>query len=303
MTTSNDTLSSTSTNQMLAQNPPTSTATSPVGTSAVTPPATNKNVSSVPPKAKSNQTPEEIIESVGIPSPPALLTQLRQELIKEAPDIHLIEQLIKKDIGLSAKILKVANSAMYAGRSNVEEIGQAFVRLGAKIFKQVVLSSAARLAMDGDSSLHEQVWTHSEIIALTCQNVAKVVAPVNEESAYTMGLFHDCSILLLLKRDENYKTCMERALYYRADSTNEEMDAFGTNHCVGSAIVTRAWGVSDDISQAIRHHHDASIPADLSSSAKINLCMLILAESIVENALNDHDPDLPPFSVPSLERV
>jgi HD-like signal output (HDOD) protein len=72
---------------------------------------------------------QEIMRSVVIPSSPKILLQLNEELRKPQVDLAPIAEIIAKDVGLTARVLKIANSTLFASRVPIDSIAQGLGRI------------------------------------------------------------------------------------------------------------------------------------------------------------------------------
>ncbi len=226
----------------------------------------------------------DILKSVGLPARPEILIKVQAELAKDTPDVDYLAKIIMEDIGIAASVLKLANSSLYAGKRKVESIDQAFIRLGIKIFKNVVITSIAKEKLGTTTPLNEDVWNHTAITGYVCEHLAKRVCPAFVESAYILGLFHDCGIPLLEKRFPEYVDLGAEAIR-RGSTKSAEMEKYNTNHEVVAYIVTKTWGLDKHLSEAISRHHDDRIDPSLPDLTKRLLALLMFAEHLVFGVL------------------
>jgi HD-like signal output (HDOD) protein len=232
---------------------------------------------------------EKLLEQIGIPSKPEVLLIIQQELSKQFPDVDLIEKSVERDLGIAAKVIRLSNSAFFSGKAQIASIKQAFLRLGLQTFHKIVIASAAREALGNESPINERLWDHAELVAITCQKLAHKTCPELEESAYLLGLFHDCAIPMLSKQSKDYLKMVEQALIYNPESVKMEEEVFETDHCMAGYLITENWGISNYISKAILCHHDRRIGKEVEKESAIPLSLLILAENIIQSAEKGED--------------
>jgi len=72
------------------------------------------------------------------------LIKMIEALNQEEPDLQQITEIIEKDLALSYKLLKMANSVIFASKSRIYSIKQALVRLGIEELKKWVYLMALR---------------------------------------------------------------------------------------------------------------------------------------------------------------
>lgn len=127
-----------------------------------------------------------------------------QEAIRKDADLKDIEALILKDQALASEILRVANSAFFAGLAKLQSIQQALVRLGLNRVLSVVMMAAQKQAFQARhpflAELMVKLWQQASACAGGCRWVAlKAGYRDLAESAFLAGLLHDLGSLVILK--------------------------------------------------------------------------------------------------------
>lgn len=134
----------------------------------------------------------------------AIALQVQLELIKNQPDLKVIEQLILQDQSLSSTVLRIANSVRYCGLIETTTIRSAIVRLGMAEIMQIVCAEIGRKMFHSHDHVIEmlmkKLWQHS----VGCAFTAGMLAPysphgVLQAEAFSAGLFHDIGKLHILK--------------------------------------------------------------------------------------------------------
>ena len=111
--------------------------------------------------------------------------------------------------------------------------------------------------------------------------IAKQLPGMNKDEAYTFGLFQNCGIPMLLQRFPEYGQTLAKADQDGARKHTEvEEEAHGTDHATMGYLLTKSWNLPEDLSQAIRYHHEYAMVADAKaqlSTQSRNLMALGLA--------------------------
>ncbi|MGD9948991.1 MAG: HDOD domain-containing protein [Desulfobulbus sp.] len=146
----------------------------------------------------------------GLPIFSAVSIRLQLELIKDEPDLKLIEQFIIDDQSLSSNILKLSNSSLYAGLVQIKTVRNAIIRLGmAEVMRVVCIDINNNLFSSPDAQVDElmkKLWSHSVACAYGAAMLATIIeCGVQREEAFSSGLFHDIGKLLILKVIEKKK--------------------------------------------------------------------------------------------------
>lgn len=80
--------------------------------------------------------------------------------------------------------------------------------------------------------------------------------PVESDEAYTLGLFHDCGLSLLLQKFADYEGFYDDVREKGETSlVAAEDDRFGTNHCLVGFVLCEDWQLPRPLCEAIRNHH------------------------------------------------
>ena len=127
-----------------------------------------------------------------------------QRAINAEAELSVIETMSLKDQALATEILRVANSAFFAGLQKQKTVQQALVRLGIKRVFSLVMLAAQRQAFTAKepflNKVMHKLWQHTSASAGTCRWVAIKCGYVElAESAFLAGLLHDLGSLVVLK--------------------------------------------------------------------------------------------------------
>ena len=109
------------------------------------------------------------------------------EIHRPEIEFRQLEQLIRQEVSVAYKLLRYANSALFAQRSTIESIRRALVILGeAEIRKWVSIILLMHLAVDKPNVL----VMHSLIRAAFCESLAQLAAMGGRKSElFLMGMF------------------------------------------------------------------------------------------------------------------
>ena len=113
------------------------------------------------------------------------------------PDINMrqVASTLSRDPMLTAQVLRLANSAAYAGTGAVKSIDQAVTRVGAQKLKTLLIEVSARLVFDSrDPRIAEAfrgIWDHSIAVGLLAREVSTLATGSDPDATYLAGLLHD----------------------------------------------------------------------------------------------------------------
>lgn len=174
-----------------------------------------------------------------------ILALSRQEDVRIV-DIHTA---LETDSLLVASVLKIVRSPVY-GRSDVQSLKDALVRLGLKKIRDIVLEVAMSGRMfraPGYDKTVSELQRHNRAVAHLVRVVAKA-SGFDSENAFLCGLLHDVGTMALLQMVAE-DTSTERP------SLDQVVKATRKVHASASARVARLWGLPEGVVQVLAAHH------------------------------------------------
>lgn len=215
---------------------------------------------------------ERLLRGIDIPPCPAVLTRLQNECASPNASLSVIATIISSDVALSASVLKVANSTAFGLSRKVSTVQQALPVLGMRAVSSMVAGIVLKNALSAaDSPRLDRFWDSTTRVAQLCARLTKEFRGIPADLAYTFGLFHDCGIAVLMRRFPDYRETLQMANNSgERNFTEIEDERHATNHAVLGYLLTRNWGLPEDICSATLLHHDLSIfdPAADATAAK-----------------------------------
>lgn len=232
---------------------------------------------------------EKLVDSIGIPAQPKVITDLKRIISDRVTDMSIISDIISKDVAMSAKILKVVNSPFFDLKEKVDSVDRALSMMGLGDFNRIILASSLRETFDGMDPAIERFWDHSMTTAAVAMYIAEKIKMESPEQAYTAGLFHDCGVPLLMKKFPDYGDLVDFALgVVNAEALKGseksiigiEDERYATHHCAVGYLVAKSWNVSEVVHQSIWHHHYINLDVHEDPSARRMTAVLIMADYI-----------------------
>lgn len=204
-----------------------------------------------------------LIENVrDLPTPPMVFTQIMKVVDDPNTSAYDIAGIVSEDPGISAKVLRITNSAFYGLSGTVTSIKQAVVIVGLNGIKDLVVSTSVIDMFKGDTTgqqFQELFWRHSLVSAFGCRMLAREIAPTDislGEMAFTSGLLHDIGkMVMYLESPEKSQQVLEIADQGPAVEVQLERELFGCDHAEVGQMITERWKLPKVLSNAIAHHH------------------------------------------------
>jgi len=187
-------------------------------------------------------------ESSILPSLPDTAVRIQLAIEDDLSDADAVARLVVTDPAIATKLIKTANSALYGGRSPVQTLTAAIVRLGMQTTCNLVLTFALKEVFRTRNKLLRQrmrdLWEHSAYIAATCLVLAREVEGVNPEEALLVGLVHDIGAIATIN--------------YAARDTQRVLDLEGLEQTIScmrgelGALILRRWKFAPTVAVAVR---------------------------------------------------
>lgn len=195
----------------------------------------------------------KLLKSLTLPALPAVLSELRAAQSREASGAELAK-IIGRDLGLSAAVLKTANSPSFAA-GKLDSLNDALHFLGTANLDSVVTGVALKRALPLPPILG-MFWEESTRIAAIAAMLAQRWRMVRPDQAYLFCLFRDCGIPVLTQRFPSYVNTLARAMASPARFIEIEQKSRATSHVVVGYLLARTWFLPELLAQAILYHHD-----------------------------------------------
>ena len=222
---------------------------------------------------------ELIASKVGdLPALPQVAVKV-MEMVRD-PDTRTkdLEEVLLRDPALTAKVLRIANSAFYGVRGNVSTLSRAIVILGFNTLRSVVMASSTEEIYKRSTNFTEKIlWEHSLAVALAARTIAQECRYGAAEEAFVGGLLHDIGkVVLDSNAPEEYSQVMELVYNGEQSFIDAETDVFGFDHSEIGAMVVNRWNLTPELQEAVRLHHQP-----MSAEVDPTLCAVIsLANSL-----------------------
>jgi two-component system cell cycle response regulator len=202
---------------------------------------------------------QAILNSDELPTLPTVASRLISLTTREDTTLSDIADLVSQDIALSAKILKVSNSAFYSFPQQVGSIQQAVSILGTNAVRSLVLSFSFLTMKAGKKSSRfnfEKFWEQSLASAVASRLILEKVRDADTEEIFISGLLQNLGELIYARTfPEEYDKVLATIEEDQHDRLGAEVSIFGVDHCTIGYEVAKHWGFPPILLLPILHHH------------------------------------------------
>lgn len=192
---------------------------------------------------------------------PQSCTRLAALVVQDWPDPREVAEVIAHDPVLTAKLLRVANSALYFCSREIGTVPEAVKLLGSRSVFCLAVASCAEPIMEqpvpGYALSAGELWRHSTAAALAAE-LGKGFCQVSwPPMAVTAALLHDLGKLVLGR----FLTPELQMLYQRAvtegnlEPYQAETEVLSLHHGEVSGVIAQYWKLPSDIVSGVIYHH------------------------------------------------
>lgn len=172
-----------------------------------------------------------------------------------------LKDIIEIDPPLSAKLLKLSNSAFYGYTKTINEIQEAIVCIGFDAVKELALSQKVCELFKKDDYFHGysriSLWKHSVAVAMCSKLIYRREFRERGENMYVAGLLHDIGIIVLDQfQQEKFKAVLKKGRREKNNVATVETSEIGFNHADIGMGIARDWEFPDELVFGIGNHHN-----------------------------------------------
>lgn len=188
-----------------------------------------------------------------LPTLPGMIDKISRAVESKRFSAADIGKLISRDQVLTAKVLKLANSAFFGFSRKVGSLTQALVLLGFDVVKGLILTSSV---FDLMKNKGEELWRHSMGVANAATIIAVHVDLPDAEEASLAGLLHDLGkVVIRVHMPDDSASINELVEVEGMALRDAEREVLGFNHTQVGQWLAESWKLPDELAEPIRWHH------------------------------------------------
>ncbi len=209
------------------------------------------------------------------------ITKIINDLKSTAKDL---EDLIKLDPPLTAKVLKVANSAYYSVGKEINTIEDAIIRVGFDTVNFMALGQKVRDVFEKGDVFEDYsrvlLWKHSIAVSTLGKLIYKKVLGKGGQNIYTAGLLHNIGIIAEDQfMESDLKVILKKVKNENRNLSELEDKVLGFNHAKLGQAILELWNLPEDLVMAVGFHHN---PLDVEEKYQKNVFILHIADYICQ---------------------
>ncbi len=216
--------------------------------------------------SESDKVDKLIAEIDNLPTFPRTIQDIQAAIDKPNSSIGNIAEMIKRDIALSANILRLSNTAAFRRGAKVESLDRAIQLIGLKELQSLLYSLGTKQILEDKFPAFQAIWEKSNESAFYAKMIGQKMgmAKNTQSNLLASALLHDIGEILLLSLEpermgkiKSYTTTKEIA-----SAISMEESAFGITHSRLGAQVGIKWNFPDVYVRAMDYHHRPLLAED-----------------------------------------
>jgi putative nucleotidyltransferase with HDIG domain len=175
-----------------------------------------------------------------------------------------VANALSTDQVLTARVLRMANSAFYGAPRRISTLTDAIVLLGMRSIRDIAMSVSCQDMLDrevyGYGIRRGDLWKHSSCCGFAAQALARKAKYQIAEEAFVAGLLHDIGKVIIshMLADE-FVEIMRLACENGVPFLDAERDILGFEHAEIGARMAERWNLPPQLVTTIRYHHTPSL--------------------------------------------
>lgn len=221
-----------------------------------------------------------INKELNFPSPPAIAVQILKTVQQDDAALVKLGEIISADPALTAKMLKVANSGIFACNGEINNINRAMTVLGTNAIKNIALSFVIAAELGGDKNTdfdYDNFWRCSVTAAVSAELLGKTLQYKNDD-IFVTALLRDIGMLAIsLTKGEEYNALLKDARTTGVNLLELEKEKYSFDHQQVSYALLVDWKMPETITEPILYHH---LPENAHESCQKSAEIIYYAEQL-----------------------
>lgn len=198
-----------------------------------------------------------------IPAAPGVALELARSCEDADVTIEHLVNILQCDPGLTAKVLRMANSAYFASRREIGDLSEAVVRLGLRRVQVMALAFCVMEATSGNTKRghgfdYNYFWNHALITATFADVTATARRLHAAPEALVAGLLQDIGVLIIqTNMPGDYREVLDAQARGDEELHVVESRRLGFNHMQAGELMLRRWHIPEIVCRVVGNHHQS----------------------------------------------
>jgi len=203
---------------------------------------------------KRNDTQRIVGDLKSMPTLPGLIAKLGAIAENNKASAQEVARVVSMDPVLSAKVLRLVNSAFYGFSRRVSTVSNAIILLGVNVVKSLTISSSIFEIMEQNIV---GLWEHSMGVAVAANIIARELKLPEPEETSTVALLHDIGkVAIKIRLEDDYSRLTSLIKEKELSMAAAERELLGTDHAEIGERMARTWLLPEKLIEPIACHHN-----------------------------------------------
>lgn len=235
---------------------------------------------------------------IELASLPDIYIQIVDAIKNPRSSAAFVADIISNDMSLSAKLLRLVNSAFYGFPSQIDTLSRAVTIIGTNQLTTLALGvSVTTMFKDIPAGLIDMksFWKHSIVCGIISRHIAGQIKNVSEERFFVAGLLHDIGRLVMLK---SYPAHVKEALLQAGERKvllcSVESELWGFDHAELAGELLKNWKFPSILEDSIHFHHAPRRARSILEPGIVHLADIMANALMIGNSGNRFVPPFDP---------
>jgi HD-like signal output (HDOD) protein len=206
-------------------------------------------------------SPRDLLKGyVEVSSLPMIHLRLEEAINDQNKSMSDIAKVIREDPGLTARLLRIVNSAFYNFPSKIETISQAVTIVGTQQLSALALATSVMKMFKGLPQTlvsMDSFWRHSIACGLAARMIGSFRREAKPERFFVAGMLHDIGrIIMYTKLTEQSREILDFAKQEQILLYEAERQKLGFTHAVVGGILLQTWKLPTSLEEIVMYHHN-----------------------------------------------
>lgn len=207
---------------------------------------------------------QTVVRSIGdLPPMPAVAAKVMELLGDPSANYTMLGEAVASDPAVSARLLKVANSAFYSLSREIKTLDHAISVVGERTLRSLVLAASLEGMNKSYGLLEKMLWEDSIGCAIGCRILARKFSSADPEEAFLAGLLrHLGKVIMNNNNPDSYRSLVAAVYAGEGSYADLEGNYFPYAHAVVGAAVLDKWNFNRSLVMTTLHHQDLRVAPD-----------------------------------------
>jgi HD-like signal output (HDOD) protein len=234
-----------------------------------------------------------------------IFTRIDESVNNPRSSLADIGRIISEDSSLTARLLKIVNSAFYSFPNKIETISRAVTIVGTQQLRDLALATSVMKLFQGippDLINMEAFWKHSIACGVAGRVLATFRREANVERFFVSGILHDIGRLVLCMKSPDWlREALTRCRSRRELLFKVEFEELGFDHAALGRMLLQQWKLPASLEETVAFHHNPEASARYPVEAAVVHVADIISHSLELGSSGEQF--VPPLSAQAWERI